>query len=358
MEDARVFDGFVLRVNAYNIYGSVQFFRKGRLVTEAGTPTFDQLRVFLAVVEDGTLAGAGRRLGRATSAVSYAVDNLEAQLGIVLFDRQTTRRPVLTDAGRVVLAEARNLSAGIDRLAARVRGLRQGLEAQISLAVDVMLPTSTLVDTLQAFRTTFPTVPIRLRVEALGAVLKLVLEGEADLGVSGPLRPERDELVAVPFTSVTLVPVAAPDHPLASADRRLFGAVRDHVQLVLTDRSDITAGQDFGVFAAETWRVADLGSKHALLLAGVGWGFMPETMVRGDVTAGRLALLDLPELSPHALPLQSIRAARAARGPAARWLAAKLSGARCPDADATDAGVPDHTISDELVALDEVLVVR
>ena len=313
-------------------------------MTEAGIPTFDQLRVFLAVVEDGTLAGAGRRLGRATSAISYAVDNLEAQLGIVLFDRQTTRRPVLTDAGRVVLAEARSLSAGIDRLAARVRGLRQGLEAQISLAVDVMLPTSKLVDTLQAFRATFPTVPIRLRVEALGAVIQLVLDGAADLGVSGPLGAERDELVSVPFTSITLLPVAAGSHPLAGADRTVFGAMRDHIQLVLTDRSDITAGQDFGVFADETWRIADLGSKHALLLAGVGWGFMPETMVHDDLASGRLVVLDLPELSAGEIPLHIIRGARSALGPAARWLVERLASGRCRKTDATELASPDLTL--------------
>ena len=167
-------------------------------------------------------------------------------------------------------------------------------------------------------------------------MIKLVLAGEANLGVSGPLRTERADLVSVPFTCVTVVPVAAPDHPLAGADRTSFGAVRDHIQLVLTDRSDITAGQDFGVFAAETWRIADLGAKHALLLAGIGWGFMPETMVRDDLASGRLVRLDLPELSAIDIPLQIIRMSRSALGPAARWLVERLSAARRePDAMGT-----------------------
>ena len=70
--------------------------------SELGTPTLDQLQVFLTVVDVGSFAGAARRLGRATSVVSYSIANLEAQLGVSLFDRQSTRKPQLTEAGRTV----------------------------------------------------------------------------------------------------------------------------------------------------------------------------------------------------------------------------------------------------------------
>src|SRR5262245_15029099 len=77
-----------------------------------GTPTIDQLTVFLAVVDAGSFAAAGRRLGRATSAISYTIANLEGQLGVALFDRQQTRKPVLTEAGQAVLSKAAALTAG------------------------------------------------------------------------------------------------------------------------------------------------------------------------------------------------------------------------------------------------------
>ncbi|MEY2884193.1 MAG: hypothetical protein RL490_1917, partial [Pseudomonadota bacterium] len=156
-------------------------------VPEPLAPSFDQLRVFLTVLETGSLAAAGRRLGRATSAISYALANLEAQLGLPLFERQATRRLVPSEAGRVVAAEARDLARGMDGLRARVRGLLQGLEAELSLAVDVMLPTDRLVAALTAFQTEFPTVTVRLQVEALGAVAQTLLDGSAGLAVSGPL---------------------------------------------------------------------------------------------------------------------------------------------------------------------------
>jgi len=97
----------------------------------AGAPSLDQLGVFLIVVEAGSFAAAGRRLGRATSAVSYAIAALEQQLGVQLFDRDQARRPALTEAGATVLAEARSISAGVDKLRAKVKGLRDGLEAKL-----------------------------------------------------------------------------------------------------------------------------------------------------------------------------------------------------------------------------------
>ena len=285
---------------------------------DTGTPTIDQLRVFLAVADTGSLAAAGRKLNRATSAVSYAIDNLEAVLGIALFDRETTRKPQLSEAGRAVLAEARALLRGLDGLRAKVKGLRDGLEAEVSLVVDVMLPTSTLVAVLQAFQQAFPTVPIRLSVESLGAVSQHILDGAATLGVCGPLRIESDRREYIPYRDLALIPVAAPTHPLATD--RTVGAARRHVQLVLTDRSTLTAGQDFGVLADQTWRLGDLGAKHALLLAGIGWGSMPAAMVRADLEAGRLIELDLPDWTDVTATTHLVYASATPPGPAGRWL--------------------------------------
>src|SRR5262245_28061120 len=132
------------------------------MTSEPSAPTLDQLQIFLAIVDVGSFAGAARKLGRATSVISYSIANLETQLGISLFDRESKRKPQLTEAGRAVLSEARNVSNGINGLRARVRGLLQGLEAEVDLVLDVMLPASRVVDALKAFRAELPTVSPRL----------------------------------------------------------------------------------------------------------------------------------------------------------------------------------------------------
>jgi DNA-binding transcriptional LysR family regulator len=117
-----------------------------------------------------------------------------------------------------------------------------------------------------------------------------------------------------------MLPVAAPSHPLSQSRHKGFGDLKGHVQLVLTDRSPLTAGRDFGVASDMTWRLADLGSKHALLRAGVGWGHMPEPMVRDDLASGRLAVLNISGWKGAEYALQVIYRTAVPPGPAARWL--------------------------------------
>jgi DNA-binding transcriptional LysR family regulator len=295
---------------------------------EPKAPTLDQITVFLAVVETGSFTGAARRLGRATSVISYAIANLESQLGVNLFARAGTARPQLTEAGKAILSDSRALSIAVDGLLAKARGLVSGLEAEVSLVVDVMWPAKKLVKALDDFRRKFPTVALRLQVETLGAVTHAVMQGVAAFGVSGPLELASDVLVRGPAGSVRLVPVAAPSHPLALMEGPATGAqARDHIQLVLTDRSNLTQGRDFGVLSVRSWRLADLGAKHALLLAGMGWGNMPKPMVNEDLKRGRLVELNIEMPGELAYPFHTVYRNDAPPGPAASWLMERLASA-------------------------------
>jgi DNA-binding transcriptional LysR family regulator len=196
-------------------------FDKIDLLSDPGIPTLDQLRVFLTVAEVGSFAGAARRLGRATSVISYSIANLEAQLGILLFDRKSTRKPQLTEAGRGVLPEARTVTNRINALRAKVRSLSQGIEAEIGLVLDVLLPAARLVDALKAFRVEFPTVWLRRHIEALGAARQMVQNGGAAIGITGPLDEAIVGIERIAVGTVEMIPVAASDHPLVLAGRNV-----------------------------------------------------------------------------------------------------------------------------------------
>ncbi|MEA3065914.1 MAG: hypothetical protein QOJ27_2366, partial [Sphingomonadales bacterium] len=146
-------------------------------------PSIDQLLVLLAVEEEGSFTAAARRLGRATSAISYAIDTLEQQLGLALFDRGTTRKPRLTREGEAVVSEAKAVAFSVETLRARVRGFLDDLEPEVSLVVDSLLPTGRLTRLLRDFNDKFPTVPIRLLVETLGGVERALRDDHARIGV-------------------------------------------------------------------------------------------------------------------------------------------------------------------------------
>ncbi|MDN3644985.1 LysR family transcriptional regulator [Pontixanthobacter aestiaquae] len=284
-----------------------------------GEPTLDQLRIFLAVEEEGSFGGAARRMGRAVSAISYGVSQMEAQLGVTLFAREGSRKPQLTEAGKGLLAEARAVTGEVDALLAKTRSLHSGLESDVSLVLDVMVPGDVTAAVLRDFRAMFPTVALRLNVEALGAVAACLLSEEADLAIAGPVVGNHPELDRQSIGQVELVPVAAPDHPLAKAGI-VPGESRKHLQLVLSDRSPLTEGREFSVLSPQSWRLADLGAKHSLLKEGIGWGNMPRPMVADDLKNGALVELDLPEKPGDAYTLSAMWRRDTKPGPATSWL--------------------------------------
>jgi Transcriptional regulator len=107
--------------------------------------TLDQLRILMAIAETGSFSAAARRLSRAQSAISHAVLALETALGVALFDR-TGRAPKLTEAGRVLLGDAKAVVSRTEELRARAQSMGQGIEPELSLAVDVMFPTDVIIE--------------------------------------------------------------------------------------------------------------------------------------------------------------------------------------------------------------------
>jgi DNA-binding transcriptional LysR family regulator len=300
---------------------------------QLGQPSIDHLRIFLAVVDEGSFGGAAKRIGRAISAISYGISQLEAQLAVRLFAREGSRKPQLTDAGRALLPAARTVAGDMDALLAKARDHHQGLEAELTLVIDVMYPPAVLATLLREFTQAFPTVDLRLHVEALGGVAAMVLDGRADLGVGGPVASDFPELERRVIGAVELIPVAAPQHALARMRPIPPGVARQHLQLVLSDRSPLTKGRDFSVTGSRTWRLADLGAKHALLLEGIGWGNMPQTMVADDLDAGRLVWLDLPDAPGDTYRLAALWRRDCPPGPAQQWVRRALQDRLCPATD-------------------------
>src|SRR6267142_1760988 len=148
--------------------------------------TLDQLRTFIAAAEEGSFSAAGRKLGRAQSVVSQTLANLEAQLGVKLFDR-SARYPRLTDEGRALLLDARAVADGMADFKAHAGTLREGLEPEVAAVIDVMYPMAALTRALGLFRANYPRTTLRLYVEVLGAVIEAVLERRCRIGVVGSL---------------------------------------------------------------------------------------------------------------------------------------------------------------------------
>ena len=288
------------------------------------TFTLDQLRALIAVIEEGSFSAAARKLHRVQSAVSTAMANLETQLGVPLWDR-STKVARLTDQGQAILAAARKVCTEVDGLRRLATDMGSGLEASVSLCVDMLFPVASLVDLCKQFRGEFPSVDLRVDTQTMTGVSARVIDGSATIGVASPMgvAPGLERKV---LTTIQMVPVVAPDHPLAAVRGAISTArLRDAIQLVLSELHG-EGHPDQAVLASRTWRVRDLHTKHAMLRGGLGWGNLPEHLVRDDLRARRLVKLRVEAWGEdeHTLYLSAVYRGDVTFGPAHRWLLAQL----------------------------------
>lgn len=282
--------------------------------------TLDQLRAFVAVVEEGSFSAAARKLQRVQSAISTSMANLESQLGLPIWDR-TTKVAKLTEQGKALLTAARRVLGEVDALRRLSAGMVLGLEASVSLCVDALFPLRALIDLCSAFAKEFPAVDLRIDTQVLSAVSARVLQGTATLGVASP-GGIASGLERQVLSAIRMVPVVSASHPLAAVKGRIpQRRFADAIQIVLSERSD-SGIDDRGVLSPRTWRVADLHTKHMMLVAGLGWGNLPEHLARDDLRQGRLVAI-APEPwgeDEHTLYFSAIYRSDTTFGPAHRWL--------------------------------------
>lgn len=290
-----------------------------------GSLTLDQLRVLVAIEDTGSFSAAGRHLRRVQSAISHAVQGLEEAQGLQLFDR-STRTPRFTDAGRALAAQARQVLRQAEVFERTAQAIAAGLEPELSVALDSFVPSAPVIRSLAGLQAQYPDLAVTLFTEGMGAAERRVRDGSATLGLCALLPSMVQELQAVALTQVTLVPVVAPGHPLARESRRITRDILgEHVQLILTDPQQ-RPGPSFSVVSTRLWRFVDIGRRLEFLLAGFGWGTMPQHLVQPHLNAGSLVRLDIddPGVLPGSIGLYAIHGRQRPLGLGARWLLAQL----------------------------------
>jgi DNA-binding transcriptional LysR family regulator len=287
-----------------------------------GNLSLDQLRVLTCIAETGSFSAAGRKLNRAQSAISQSVATLEDVQGVLLFDR-SGHRPKLTEVGRVLVAEAKAVLSSVERFEAVAAGTRTGLEPELGVAIDPLVPSAPLIDSLRDLHKRHPNLPISFSTEGLGGALRRLRSGDVSVAICLLLPTVPEDVIATPLFKTRLIPVVAKGHPLALLDRPINRVdIEQHVQLVLSDPVD-RDGARYGITGAAPWRFVDLGRRMDFLLAGFGWCRMPEHLVAEALATGKLVQLNLAEDVAAPEEMLTIYAAHLSGkepGPAGRWL--------------------------------------
>ncbi|GGH65721.1 transcriptional regulator [Comamonas phosphati] len=261
--------------------------------------TSDNLQVFLAVLDQGSFSAAARHLGRVPSAVSMAMAHLEAELALTLFDRGG-REPRPTAAARALEPQARQLASQLRELNAQALALTQGLEERLTLAIAPELLATQWGPPLATLAQEFP----QLQVEVLTApqtdAVSMLHAGRAQLALvfERPSIDGREGFQEV--GSETLVAVMAPLHPVLRSNAGASPLSEVHLtgtrQIVVASR-DLAQTDPRFVFARHTWRTDNHLAALGMIEAGLGWGWLPRTLVEPRFRAGTLVKMPFENLS-------------------------------------------------------------
>lgn len=265
--------------------------------------TIEVLETLDAIERRGSFAKAAEELNKATSAVSYAVQKLEEQLDIALFQRQG-RRSVLTPAGRLLLNEGREILHTTSRLAHKAKELATGWEPRISIAVESLQPYPAFFSVINEFLTEHATIEIDICESVLNGGWEALEHDRVDLvvGAPGPV-PLQKGYRAIPLAHSGLVPVIAAHHelaPLAAQAEKLATLLPTIRRVVTHDTSRLDIARSAGLSSdGRTFYVQNIDQKVEAILAGIGVGHLPKQRAQAYIDSGKLTALPLIEDSNY-----------------------------------------------------------
>jgi DNA-binding transcriptional LysR family regulator len=253
----------------------------------------DQWCAFIAVVETGGYAQAAELVHKTQSSVSYAVQKIEQMLDIKLFERQG-RRAVLTPAGEVLYRRAKNVVERAEAMEQGAADLREGWDAELRLAVEIVYPTWVLLSSMRRFSEERPQTRIQLYETVLGGTDEALYERNVDLALSThvPQGFSGDSLIRLRF-----IAAASADHPLHQLGRELnLDDLREHRHLVIRDSGIQRTRPGGGWFGADQrWTVSNKATQIAAACRGLGFAWFPQDAIRNELNSGALKPLPMRE---------------------------------------------------------------
>ena len=265
--------------------------------------TFDQVLVFHKIVTTGSFKAASDELHKTQPAISLAMKKLEEEMEVQLFDR-SGYRPVLTEYGKAFYERSFRVLHGMQDLEGLFSSFKKGEETEVDIAVDGISPLPEILKLFKHFSERYPHTKLNLGLDILSEAERRVLNKEAQIGITHFLT-ERDALEVVPITFVRMLPVMS---------KELYKGKKVKDQSHLLDIEQIVVGDknkgksSFGLLDnGKKWRLNDSNFKREIIVAGLGWGHLPEQNIENELKEGKLVVLNFEDIHPRELEINLIR---------------------------------------------------
>jgi DNA-binding transcriptional LysR family regulator len=255
----------------------------------------DQVETFLAVVTYGGFHRAAEALRVSQPAVSARIQALEDSLGVTLFTRGRASL-ALSPAGKALRPHAEQLLRTVALARQAVHELQPSAGGALRIAAALSICTYFLPDVMKDYQAANPNVMVSLRSGNSMDVLKMVLDGEADIGVARSLN--HPEVETMTLRDDPLILVGHPAHPMARKRQATLEEIESW-PLIFFDRgsSDWTLSQGLfrraGLLPNVVLEVEGIEAAKRMIERKLGFGFLPLIAVTQELRQGKLAAIEI-----------------------------------------------------------------
>ena len=252
----------------------------------------ETLKTFCDLIETGSFSRAARLNFVTQSAVSQQLRALERHYGRRLIDRGARRSLQITEAGKLLLGEARTVVERLTALEDRLRQRPDVIAGTVTVASVYSVGLHTLPAPMKTFLRAHPQVNLRLLYRRTDEIYQACLDGDVDLGVVA-IPGRRSQIEIVPLRPDELVLVCPPDHALARrprlsaaslANQRFIAFDRDIPTRRLVDRFLRAARTPVTI----TMELDNIETIKRSVEAGLGISVLPRSALENEVKAGTL----------------------------------------------------------------------
>ena len=285
--------------------------------------TLEQLKMLKQVAELGSLKSASSKLFKTQPAISQGIKQLEAQLGLQLFDRQGYRLS-LTNDGKKIYQQALRLLDEAEHMEQLATFLSAGYEASITLAIEASYDLKKILPVLEKTQNEFPHTQIILKQEYISGALEAVESGQADIALTAidDLTLSSGLFESNKLYQGYLCNVSAPRFIERHPNLKSVSELKNEYQIVVQDSGQSSQGINYSVQTGQRcWYVNDFNTKKTLIMSGMGWGRLPDYMIKQALEENTLTTLKLNDFDTNmALNYQAIKLKSSLLGPVAETL--------------------------------------
>ena len=252
--------------------------------------TLEQLSYLKAVSSYGSITAASEGLGKAKSALHYALKKLEDQVGFVLLDTSHYRGR-LTPKAEQFLVKAAELLKHYEELKEDVHRIASGMETRLALSATAIFPLRKLNQAILKIQSDFPNTQVVFHRELLSGD-KLIQKNVVDIAITEK-EPSKEYFTSQRIGEVVMHLVIASHHEFLQQPKKSQTLEKLLRFPQVVQRATINNEESHGIIEdSKQWTVSDLSSKQQIIGDGLGWGRLPFHEIEAGLKKGQLSCLE------------------------------------------------------------------